>query len=180
MAKSAQINLLSKGDFSSTPLGQALRWVLGAGRWIITITQLIVISAFLSRFYLDRQISDLNDIITQKQAIARSFTVFEQQFLQTQSRLQLAGQILSAQLPYDRILEQINTNLPSDTQIRNVKIDSNHLTLTLASLLDSSIDTTTANLSAVDLFSDVKLSKISLETRDVYIEYEIQATVNPT
>jgi Tfp pilus assembly protein PilN len=179
MAKIFQINLLTKGDFSSSPLGQTLIWVLGVGRWIVITTQLIVVSAFLSRFYLDMQISDLGETITQKQAIVNSFTNFENQFRQTQSHLKIANQIFTDQIPYPQILDQINTSLPSDAQATSIKIEDNQLTISASALLDKSVDLTISNLEKSHLLKNVRLSKISLEPRDIYLEFEVQADISP-
>ena len=57
-----------------------IKWLTTIGRWVMTLTELIVISAFISRFWLDRKNSDLSDLIRQKQAILESTQYFESEF----------------------------------------------------------------------------------------------------
>jgi hypothetical protein len=66
-----EINLLPREEFEKKPIGKFLTWALSIGRYIIIFTELIVILAFLSRFKLDRDLSDLNQSIREKQAVIR-------------------------------------------------------------------------------------------------------------
>ncbi|HCS79450.1 TPA: hypothetical protein DIV55_06990, partial [Patescibacteria group bacterium] len=63
------INLLTRKDFDASLVGRILRWSLIYGRYIIVSTEIIVLLAFIYRFSLDRQITDLNEEIEQKSAI---------------------------------------------------------------------------------------------------------------
>ena len=63
MPKKKNINLLPKEEFDASVVGRLLRWAMGTFRIIVIITEMIVMAAFLSRFWLDAQNSDLNDEI---------------------------------------------------------------------------------------------------------------------
>ena len=86
------INLLTRKDFDASVVGRILRWSLIYGRYIIVSTEIIVLLAFIYRFSLDRQITDLNEEIEQKSAIVIANQAFEKSFRNLQSRVdQIAG-----------------------------------------------------------------------------------------
>lgn len=85
------INLLGSDDFEKTPLGKFLRWSLTYGRYIIICTEIIVLLAFIFRFSLDRQITDLEEEVAQKIAIIEANEPFEQQFRILQARVNQIG-----------------------------------------------------------------------------------------
>src|SRR3989344_3425468 len=68
------INLIGEGDFSRTPIGRIVTWATTYGRYIMILTEIIVLLAFISRFSLDRKLTDLKEEITQKQAIIETNT----------------------------------------------------------------------------------------------------------
>ena len=53
------INLLPKTEFELSFWGRFIKWALSTGRYIIILTELVVIIAFMSRFKLDRDASDV-------------------------------------------------------------------------------------------------------------------------
>src|SRR3990167_1463025 len=91
------INLLSQKDFDRTLVGKLLRWALTYGRYIIISTEIIVLFAFILRFSLDRQITDLNEEIEQKAAIVAANKGFESSFRNLQSRTQQINTLFTGQ-----------------------------------------------------------------------------------
>src|SRR5512144_1767398 len=89
MAKSKSINLLPQEEFENSVLGRILRWATGSFRVIVIITEMVVMGAFLSRFWLDAQNSDLNDSIQIKSAQISAQKDFENQFRQIQKKLDI-------------------------------------------------------------------------------------------
>lgn len=81
------INLVPKDPFFETLLGRSLKWALSAGRYIVMFTELIVVLSFVTRFYLDRQITDLNRAIFQKESVINSYGNFEQEVRAIQTRI---------------------------------------------------------------------------------------------
>ena len=63
------IEFIPQEDWEKTSFGKFLKWLLNVGRWIVIVTELIVIIAFVSRFKLDRDLTNLNEKVKQKQAI---------------------------------------------------------------------------------------------------------------
>lgn len=86
-ARSAELNLLPKEIWEKGVIGQLFRWVLSVGRYVVVFTELIVISAFLYRFGLDRILTDLHSSIKNKQSVITSFGDLEPNFRLIQAKL---------------------------------------------------------------------------------------------
>lgn len=67
-AQTSAVNLLPHERFEFSRLGRLLMWALSTGRIVVVITELVVIGAFLSRFWFDRQLSDLRQVRMQRTA----------------------------------------------------------------------------------------------------------------
>ncbi|KKR69678.1 MAG: hypothetical protein UU12_C0039G0005 [Candidatus Woesebacteria bacterium GW2011_GWA2_40_7b] len=89
MPKTKTINLLPQEEFDVSTLGRILKWAMGTFRIIVIVTEMIVMTAFLSRFWLDAQNSDLNDAIAIKTAQISAQSDFEKQFRILQHKLSI-------------------------------------------------------------------------------------------
>lgn len=121
-ASSVNINLLTRDELSNTPVGRLLAWAVTYGRYIMVLTELVVLITFVSRFSLDRKLTDLNEEIAQKQSI-----------LEVNSQLEVDIRTLQGQLA------QIKTI----TQIQNKPVDTLYF---LQSILPSDVSLTSVNL----------------------------------
>ena len=145
MAAPKNISLLPKEGFEYTTAGRVLSWALNAGRAIVVITELVVILAFLSRFWLDRQLTDLNGRIKQEEALIRASQNFEQQFRTTQSKLAAFTKI--TQEPSSAaILGQIFNLVPQDVVATQTLIDRSRAQITGLALSERGLATFMKNL----------------------------------
>lgn len=89
MQKTARvnINLLPKDPFFSTIFGKVLRWALSAGRYVVIFTELVVIISFITRFTLDRKVTDLNSAIEKKRQIILAYGDLEESFRTVQEKI---------------------------------------------------------------------------------------------
>lgn len=108
------ISLLPREGLEGTPLGRLINWILSVGRYIVIFTELIVIGAFLSRFWLDRKNSDLSEEIRQQKAILEATRDFEREFRLFQARLDAAAKALKDKSSPLLPLEIISQSLPQD------------------------------------------------------------------
>lgn len=114
-----EISLLPEKGKPQDVINKFIDWVLSVGKYIIVFTQLIVIGAFLSRFWLDRINNDLSAKIRQQSAILSSAQNFERQFRLFQSRLIAIDENLDKEkTPIDPLLI-IGKNLPPDIYLLN-------------------------------------------------------------
>src|SRR5690349_13458879 len=86
-ANTVSINLLGDSDTEHTPLGRIVNWAVTYGRYIMIGTEIVVLLAFISRFSLDRKLTDLKEEVAQKQEIIEANLPFEQDVRDLQDKL---------------------------------------------------------------------------------------------
>ena len=124
------INLLPKKDFDRNLLGRFLRWSLTYGRYIIVCTEIIVLLAFIYRFSLDRQITDLNENVDQKAAIVEANLTFEHSFRNLQLRTERIAQLLTNQGLPVKVLLHLQEITPKGIIYSNYVFADNSIRIT--------------------------------------------------
>lgn len=103
-AKTPTINLLQREDLEHTPVGRITTWAVTYGRYIMIGTEIVVLLAFISRFSLDRKLTDLKEEIGQKQIILQANQTFERELKLLQDKLGAVKTLLANQTePVDRV-----------------------------------------------------------------------------
>lgn len=127
MAKKKEISLLPNSEDPRSFSAIFFKWLTTVGRWVIVATELIVVFAFLSRFWLDRKNSDLSEIVRQQQAILDSTKYFEAEFKSFQDRLTSIREYYSSQPEYDKYLSSLVESTPKDLVYNNLSIEKNNI-----------------------------------------------------
>lgn len=167
--KQHQINLLPEANFEITPMGRVLSWILSTFRIIVIVTEIIVMIAFLSRFWLDAQNTDLNDEIKQKTALLSASRDFEKEFENTQKRLQIFSELTKNQGVYADTLNTVVSYLPSDLYLTTTTFEESSLQIEGSSSNEISIQQLIVNLSSSGKFSDVGLIELATDPKDPYL-----------
>jgi len=164
--KPAQINLLPQEQFAASTMGRVLTWALSTFRIIVIITELIVILAFLSRFFLDAENADLTEEIEQKQGIVASSSEFEKTFRQTQKRLAIFSELTTQDKRASGVLSKIAISIPPDVFLESINLNDNSLSLVGLSPNERSIQEFVVNLEANLGFNNVSLERIETSFQD--------------
>lgn len=159
--RSKTINLLPQEEFTQSSVGIALSWALSVGRVIVIFTELIVIGAFLSRFFLDARITDLSDEIEAKQARIQASLEFEKNFKVIQQKLKIFSQVASSTSPVPN-LDTIATLVPSDVLLNSFSFSEGDVDLQGNSLSESSLSSFVYSLKASGKFSDVTITQVTM------------------
>ena len=80
-------------------------------------TEIVVLLAFISRFSLDRKITDLKEEIAQKQAILVANAEFEQDIHNIQNRLSQVKTVTATQTKSTDLLTYLQNTLPFDVSL---------------------------------------------------------------
>jgi len=177
---SFDINLAPKDPFFETPLGKILRWALSVGRYIVIFTEIIVIISFVSRFTLDRQITDLNNSINQKKNVVESFGELENTIRNTQKVIEQYKQVEQT-TEILTIFPALTEVTPPGVTLRQLTIQPNRISITGATFNQESLNTLINNITLSTTFRDVEVSKIeSDEEEDASFVFVINASVNQT
>lgn len=156
------INLVPKDPFFQTTLGRTLQWSLSVGRYIVMFTELIVVLSFATRFYLDRQVTDLNQAIYRSQSVVESYGNFEREFREVQAKIDSYQQIEQKENIVDTFpaLSQV---IPDGVELTELAIYPDKVTLTGTVLSQRSLNLLINNLQLSTDFTNVVVNTIESE-----------------
>lgn len=124
-----KLNLLPADRFEYSKLGRFLKWALSAGRYVVVFTELIVIIAFISRFWFDRQLTDLREQRVQKSAVVESFKDTQNTFEQTKAMLNLIKNTLAGGAKIVTRFNEIQNLTPLGIEYQSIAISSQSASL---------------------------------------------------
>lgn len=175
-ARKTTIEFIPQEDWEKTSFGKLLKWVLTVGRYIVIITELIVILAFLSRFKFDRDLTDLNEKVKQQQAIINASAQFENEFRFLQKRLSTIDGLRKTQLETEQVLSELAALTPIDVYLDDFTVAGKQVSLTATALSEAGLATFLNNLKASSRFAKLTLSKVSSGTeKGVGISFELRS-----
>ena len=156
----SSINLLPQEEFDASIMGRLLRWAMGTFRIIVIITEMIVMAAFLSRFWLDARNSDLNDSISVKNAQIAAQSGFEKQFRNIQKKLSIFKGLAQVKKSA-ATLEKIAGKVPGDVTISSISLEQNKGQVKGVSGSEQGIAQLVSNLRADTFFKTATLGQIN-------------------
>lgn len=175
-ARRHEIELIPKEEWEKKTLGKFLKWALTIGRYIVIITELIVILAFLSRFKLDRDLTNLYEEIEQKQAIVESASDLEADFRFLQKRLTTIQKLEKEQLKAAKVLEELAGLTPVDVSLAGLSSSKEEISFSATALSEAGLATFLNNLKNSKRFEDLNLSQVSTETtKGLGIQFSLSA-----
>jgi Tfp pilus assembly protein PilN len=124
MAKNKSINLLPQEEFDASLLGRTLKWAMGSFRIIVILTEMVVMGAFLSRFWLDAQNASLDDSIKVASAQISTQSNFEKEFRGIQQKLSIYKQI-TADATESGKLDLVASKIPQDLVLSSINVQGN-------------------------------------------------------
>lgn len=159
------INLLPQEEFQKSPLGRTLHWATTTFRSIVIITEMVVIVAFLSRFWLDAKNADLNDIIRQNQSVIASYEDFEKEYRGLQQRIKIFSGLTENNTLSSLIARAINL-LPQDVKLVSISQVGDSLLIKAASASERSIVQYITNLMSDKIFTGIKVTNAATSSED--------------
>lgn len=173
------INLLPQKGFETSTAGRVLAWVLSTFRIIVIFTELIVMSAFLLRFWLDAQNSDLGDEIDEKQAVLAASLSSEKEFKDNQKRLGVYKEFTSRKYSYNQVLKEITKSFPGNVFLTSIDLAEDKIELDAVSSTERDIQQTIVNLSGKTIFKEVKLLDASTDKGNPsLIKFKLEILIN--
>jgi Tfp pilus assembly protein PilN len=178
MSSADKINLLPKDDFAYSPTGKLVGWAVSVGRWIVVLTEFVVICAFLSRFYFDTQLANLFDEIKQKKAIVASATTFEDNFRQIQERTNLVKTLLAQEKKPSVWIVEVSKLLPVEVTLNRIAVADDELKIAGYSFTESGLKYFMTGLVSLPNISEVSLDEVSSRKEGLPgISFNITATI---
>jgi len=158
-------------------MGRILHWALSTFRIMVIITEMLVMGAFLSRFWLDAKNSDLNDGINVAKAQVSAYSDIETEFRATQKRLSIAKS-LYLEDKFSLVMENVNLSLPPDVAINSVTVSGSSVQLKCRSASERSIVQLLTNLENNNFLEKINLTQISsTPDNDLIINFTVNANL---
>lgn len=177
-AKSVSINLIGQEELSHTPQGRIVTWALTYGRYIMVGTEIIVLLAFISRFSLDRKLTDLKDEINQKQAILSANVPLETQVRNVQDTTIKIRSLLTDEASTVNALKLITSLVPADVYFKTVEISSDKLSAEAIAGTTNGFNLFLNNLQAAKQITKINLADV-IRQPDKGINFKFTAYLAP-
>jgi len=179
-ARIKEINLLPKEKWEVGITGKLLKWALNTGRYVVIFTELVVISAFLYRFGLDRKLTDINASIKQKTAIVDSYGDLENSFRRLQTKLTTIKEVGENNLDVDFVLTNLSQITPEETTYSTIDITDKSVSLQGQTLSETGLATLLFKAQESQVFSGVSLDNVSSATdKTQAINFRLVLAVEP-
>lgn len=178
-AQKKTINLLVKEGFEYTTTGHILHWLLTAGRTIVILTELVVIIAFLSRFWLDRMLTDLSEKNNIKRVQVEASKSFESDFRSVQERLDIIKSIQLSNSSPSQIIKTVSSFLPTEVTLTDLVVTKEQqVVIRGISSSESGVAGLIATLQGSKKFKNVVLNDVNLDTKgSQIIRFEIKSDI---
>lgn len=175
-ASSPSINLLGVQDLQHSPWGRILTWATTYGRYIMITTEIVVLLAFISRFSLDRKLTDLNEEIAQKQAIIEANSSFETEFRSLQEKIRTIKTLIASQGQLRDVLEELQRLLPPDVHFESLTLGEGTLTAKTTALTTAGFSQFLANINQSVFLQNIGVGEIKKNPL-TGIQFQLTATL---
>ncbi|EKE06365.1 MAG: hypothetical protein ACD_19C00016G0038 [uncultured bacterium] len=155
-----KINLIPQDEFEKSSLGRILKWALSTFRIMVIITELVVMSAFLSRFWLDAKNSDLNENINNNKSQIIAYKNVEEEFRSIQKRISIVKSIY-LEPKISSTVSYVSNLVPQDTILTSFSDIDRQITIKASSFSEKSVAQFLVNLEEGKSLTDIKLSQVS-------------------
>ena len=184
MLAKKEMSFLPEEENVNSITARFVRWITTVGRFVIVFTELIVICAFLSRFWLDRTNSDLSEVVRQQKAILESTVDFENDYNQLQKRLKLIKNYYQNQPEYQSCLTTLVESTPAEISYTSLEINRNSTNqivadINLSAYNESSIVDFITNLFVNPKVSSVDIKVIEKKPKDTKYNVDLSLVFNP-
>jgi Tfp pilus assembly protein PilN len=159
MAKNKSINLLPQEEFDASVLGRTLKWAMGSFRIIVIVTEMIVMAAFLSRFWLDAQNNDLSTSIKMASAQISAQGSFETEFRGIQQKLNIFKQITASPKESSE-LDLVDSKIPQDLVLSSVSVQDGQVQIKGTADSEIGVAQFVSNLKSDPTVKEVELGSI--------------------
>lgn len=174
--KTRQINLVPAEGLASTTSGRILLWVLSTFRLLLILTELFVIGAFLSRFWLDAKNTDLTEEMSDAKSEILALSEFEKDFKDIQGRLSVFDSYKTNNGRLNSSLKTVVSYKPQGIKFESVTVDFEKVSIQAVSVNEVEIQRYLANLKSSGKFDTVSIGNLALTKENSYFTFTVDAT----
>lgn len=178
--KLGRINLLPKDSFEFSGLGRFLKWALTSGRMLVVLTEFVVILAFGSRFYYDKKLNDLIEVIDQKQNVVESYAEIENRMRDVLARQKTVTNFSTVNLAINDRFGQIRRITPTDVTYTEISINETGFNLAGTAGSEGGLANLLVGVNNVPNVSGVSIGSVEYDQRKGIINFKISVTTGKT
>ena len=177
-ASNISINLLGDSEMEHTPLGRIVGWAVTYGRYIMIGTEIVVLLAFISRFSLDRKLTDLKEEVTQKQDIIEANLPFEKDVRILQDKLAKIKALVTIPInPYDTLV-LFQSMLPEGVYLKSYDVTKDKLTVNAIAGSTNAFSQYMTNLQSTKQITNIDIGDIKRDPI-IGIQFAFSAQIVP-
>lgn len=147
-----------------------------SGRVMVVLTEFVVLLSFGSRFYFDKKINDLSEVIDQKMAQIESYAEIETQMRTVLAKQKPINSYLDRNINFAQKYDNLSASVPKGIVMEKVYIDQNTLRLTGKAETELAFATFLANMKKMDSLSYLNIRDTNFEQNTKSVTFTIQAT----
>jgi hypothetical protein len=164
---SINIDLLKSQGSSQKLLAKAIKWLLSAGRYLIIFVELVVLIAFLTRFFIDAQIVQTTEEIARRVPFVEGSKPTEVLIKKTQFQLSTIRQLRANSPEFDAIIQSIADQTPGGISLSKIIFESGTdktgLTIEGEATTNLELSNFVYGLKTNNSFSDVGIINVELD-----------------
>jgi hypothetical protein len=176
-ANNVSINLLGDSDMEHTPLGRIVAWAVTYGRYIMIGTEIVVLLAFISRFSLDRKLTDLKEEVSQKQDIIEANLSFENDVRLLQNKLASIKTLLTVPVNPLDMLTLFQSILPTGVFLESFDLAKDQITVNATAGSTYAFSQFISNLQSTKTLAAIEINDIK---RDPILGIQFSFTAHVT
>jgi hypothetical protein len=119
-----KLNLLHPNEIPLPLPARFLKWLITYGRYIVILTEVIVVAAFLYRFKLDADLDQLKRNINKDLPYIEGLSANEAVIKQTQQKLAIIQQVYTLTPDWEQILTNIAREQPRNIQVTSINFEA--------------------------------------------------------
>ena len=171
-----QINLLPPRDNNFTD--RIIYFSFHYLRYILVVTQLVVIGVFFYRFQIDQQVVDLKDSIKQKSEIITVSNALLKDMKTIDTKIQSISNALEAQKKLESMYSYFLVTFPADLYLTKMELTGEGITLEGYTQNIKTVKQYHARLEKDKKFGEVKLDTIKREDSNYVFTFSLKKFVS--
>lgn len=175
MRKTININLLQKQGAIKTISNKFLHFALYYLRYIVIVTQIIVIGVFFYRFSIDQKVIDLKESVSQKQEIIKTAQPLIQEAKSIEAKTKVVKTLLDKQKDFTDDFDYIRSTVPQSVILKKLTIGDTSITIEADALSVLNIKMFYEKLKKDQKFKTITLGKI--DKRDAVFEFSMNIII---
>ena len=107
-----------------------MKWATTVGRVLVVLTEFVVLLAFASRFYFDKKLDDLGEVLTQKEVQIAAYADVEVEMRKVLAKQQSVETTQKEGLGFASKIDSLTQIMPTGTVLDSLSLDKSGLAIT--------------------------------------------------